>query len=414
MVLNKRAKILTGMLPLAFMLIAFGFCKFINFFNNKSDAVYNNSAVKSSETDQTTSQNSTCSLNDMRGLWVPFMDLEINSDENVQEKFEAKFKEIITQAKNHKINTLIVHVRSHSDAFYPSKLFPMSHIFTGNQGSKLSFNPLKYMIDEAHKNRLKFHAWINPLRIKSKTSPKQLSQNNPYFRLNSENYTIIHTGGICYNPGFEETQNLIVDGIKEIVENYSVDGIHFDDYFYPEKKDTLSPDKAFEKYIQTEKNPITELEWRKKSINDLISKTYKTIKQINPYIQFGISPPGIISKCYDEGADVKLWTSQDGYLDYICPQLYWSIDFKEMPFEKAATNWKNIIKNPKIKLYSGLAIYKIGTDCDKNTWKNQNDIIKKEINILKNLRYDGFALYSSKYLNLPETKEELTNFLSVI
>ncbi len=408
---KKSIKFLTALFPLSFMIVSFALCKFIKVLNKKNDSPALNSRIEVSESSKISSDNIE---EEMHGVWVPYIDLELNSTEDIQKKFENKFNAIINQAKHNKINTLIVHVRSHSDALYPSKIFPWSHIFTGTQDSEISFDPLKYMVEESHKNGLKFHAWINPLRVKSKTVPSQLSKKNPYFKLNSEKYTLNHKEGIYYNPGFVEVQNLIIDGIKEIIENYDVDGIHFDDYFYPPKKDIISCDSSFEEYVKTEKNPMTEYEWRQKNINELIQKTYQIIKQTNSTIQFGISPPGIISKCYEVGADVKLWISQKGYVDYICPQVYWSIDFNEMPFEKTAKEWKSIEKNPEIKIYSGLALYKIGTDLDKNTWKNKNDIIKNEIQILRSLGYDGFILYSSKYLNCNQTEHEIKNYLSVV
>lgn len=405
---KKHTSFFSALLPLVFCFAVLGSCKIINYYKKRN---IENTPPKTSQISNTVYDDS---QEEMRGLWVPFIDLEINSNENTQQKFENKFQNIISKAKNHKINTLIVHVRSHGDALYPSKIFPWSHLLTGKQGIAPSFDPLKYMVKESHKNNLRFHAWINPLRIKSKTCPNELSKENPCFKNDFEKHTITHVDGVCYNPGCSEIQNLVIEGVKEIVENYNVDGIHFDDYFYPEKQNAITKDLLFEEYSKKEKNPVNESEWRKNNITEIVKKTYQTIKQVNPNIQFGISPPGIIEKCYKEGADVNLWLTNEGYLDYICPQIYWSIDFEEMPFEKTALKWKNIKHNPNIKIYSGLALYKIGTDLDKNTWKNSNDIIKKEVQILRNLNYNGFVLYSSKYLDCPETEIELKNLSSII
>lgn len=412
----KRIKICKGLLSLTLVLSIFGICKIVKLLNDENynkcnglDTQINNTSQKSP--DQSESE-------EMRGLWVSFVDLEINSSEDTQQKFENKFQDIIKQAKKNKINNLFVHVRSHGDALYPSKIFPFSHILTGKQTETMSFDPLKYMLEESHKNGLKFHAWINPLRVqlrvKDKISPKELCEKNPYFKFDSKKHMIYHTGGICYNPAFEEVQKLVVDGVDEIVKNYDVDGIHFDDYFYPEKRFTTSSDIAFEEYLKTEKNPMTEGSWRQKHINELVQKVYKSIKEINPKVEFGISPVGVIANCYKQGVDVKRWLSEKGYVDYVCPQIYWSTDFEVMPFEKTAKNWKNIQKNSEVKLYCGLALYKVGTDCDENTWKNQSDILKREVEILRKFGYNGFALFSSRHLNFPETQTELKNFLSIM
>lgn len=408
----KHIKIYKSLLSVALVLSVFGACKAIKVLNDENYNKCSGLVTQVNDTEQKSLvQNES---EEMRGLWISFMDLEVKSNENTQQKFEDKFQNIINQAKKHKINNLFVHVRSHGDALYPSKIFPWSHTLTGEQGVNPSFDPLKYMIEKSHENGLKFHAWINPLRVKTSSAPTKMCENNPYFRFDSKKHMIYHTGGICFNPAFEEIQNLVTDGVKEIVENYDVDGIHFDDYFYPEKKFTTSSDSAFGEYLKTEKNPMTEYSWRQKNINDLIKKVYQSVKEINPNVEFGISPSGIISHCYEQGADVKRWFSEKGYVDYVCPQIYWSTDFQVMPFERTAKEWKNIQKNSEVKIYSGLALYKVGTDRDENTWKNQSDVLKREVEILRKFGYNGFALFSSRYLEFPETQTELKNFISIM
>lgn len=350
------------------------------------------------------------SADKMTGVWVPYMDLDMSlSNGNNEKKFKEKFQNIITEAKKFGINAVIVHVRSHGDAMYPSKIFPWSHLITGTQGTDPGFDPLSYMIKTAHENGLKFHAWINPLRIQTKTYPKKLSPDNPYFKLGSEKYFIKHTDGICYNPAYTETRKLIIDGVKEIVQNYNVDGIHFDDYFYPEEKNFTSKDCAYDEQLKSGEKKLSLQDWRKKNINSLVSETYKSIKAINSNVLFGISPAGNMEKCHEAGADVNLWASNKGYVDYLCPQIYWSLDYSEMPFEKTAVKWKNILKSNNVKLYSGLALYKAGTDADKSTWKSKNNILASEFKIIQKLNYDGMILYSWSFLNNPSTKEETDN-----
>ncbi len=413
MIKVKRARLLTFSLSIVFIVMVLSLCKYLNINKNVYAPTFSKTQVKNPNSPVSSSSVSSSPVfydNKMVGVWVPYMDLGVNSLINTEEKFKEKFQNIINESKKHHINTLIVHVRSHGDAMYSSKIFPWSHLLTGIQGANPGFDPLSYMVKASHENGLKFHAWINPLRIRLKTQPEKLSDNNPYFKLGSEKYFISHTDGICYNPAYPEVKKLIVDGVKEIAQNYNVDGIHFDDYFYPEEKNMTSKDCAYEEYLKNSKEKLNLQNWRKQHINALIKEAHATVKSVNSKILFGVSPSGNIKECYEAGADVKLWASENGYIDYLCPQIYWSINFPEMPFEKTANEWKNILKNSKIKLYSGLALYKVNSDLDAGTWKNCNNVLEKELKIIKNLNYDGLILYSWNFLNASHTKEEIINF----
>lgn len=332
------------------------------------------------------------------GLWVSYMDLNVSGSENFQEAFKKRFDEIIEKSKKFGVNNIYAHVRPFCDSLYPSKVFPFSHLLTGKQGKDPNFDPLKYMVEASHNNNMKFHAWINPLRVKLKNLPETLADSNPYYKFKSS-YFLNSENAICFNPGYEETRKLISDGAKEIAENYDVDGIHFDDYFYPESLSVK--DYAFEE--SGEKDLIS---FRKKSISLLINEVYTAVKSANPKIKFGISPLGNIEKCNLAGLDV-LQICKSKSVDYICPQLYWSLDYKAMPFEKAAMTWKNALKNTGVELFAGLALYKLGTDLDEGTWKNDKEILPKEIDILKNLDYKSVVLYS--YSQLDFSKEEILN-----
>ena len=349
--------------------------------------------------------------NNFLGLWVSYIDLEIKDTQNAENTFKAKFDHILDKSKEYNINNIFVHIRPFSDAFYPSKIFPWSHLLTGVQGMNPGFDPLKYMIDKSHQENIKFHAWINPLRVKLSSYPKELSEANVLHKLSSEKF-LESSQGICLNPAYEETQNLVTEGIKEIITNYDIDGIHFDDYFYPEIAYLKSKDCAYEKNSQSNQDINI---WRKNAVTNLIKKVYNQIKSINPKIRFGISPPGNLKKCECAGVDISSLCSKNSpCVDYICPQIYWSLNYKEMPFEKTANLWKSILKESPVELYGGVALYKIGTDLDSGTWQGDKDILSKEITILENLEYQGAAIYSYKQLEVecPELlslKEKLKN-----
>lgn len=335
------------------------------------------------------------------GAWVTYMDLNISDSENTESSFKSRFENVIEKSKKFHVNDLYVHVRPFCDSLYPSKIFPWSHLLTGTQGKDPAFDPLKYMIEISHKNGIKFHAWVNPLRVKLKNMPTELSSENPYYKLGSFKYFLESEGTICLNPGYEETQNLVLEGIKEIVSNYEVDGIHFDDYFYPESTEI--------KDCAAEENQVSDIiAWRKKCITKLIESTHSAVKSANKNIAFGISPLGNNEKCHTMGIDAQELCKTKA-IDYICPQLYWSLKYKVMPFEKAAKIWQEMTKNTGVKLFGGLALYKIGTELDDKTWQDDKNILPKEIDILEKLGYNGAILYS--FGQLDESKEEISNLL---
>lgn len=376
-----------------FLMSVISICKYINAHKNRIPLDSSKPTSNISEKSETSPKNK----QKMVGAWVSYLDLNICSRENTEQKFIKTFENILSTAEAHKINTLIVHVRPYSDALYKSDFFPWSHLLTGIQGENPGFDPLEYMVKSCHKKNIKFHAWVNPLRIQANGSPKNLSANNPCHN-QPESHLIKTSIGTYYDPFYKETRDLITSGIEEIVKNYDVDAIHFDDYFYPE--DYEIPEKEYSSS-------------KKESVNLLISEVNQKIKSINPNVEFGISPPGNIKKCQKIGADPKTWLEKK-YVDYICPQLYWSIDCPQMPFEKAANEWKKISENTSQKIYAGLALYKIGTDLDEKTWNSSGTILSQEFKIIKSLNFDGIMLYSINFLNNAICQAEIKNLMQEI
>ena len=389
----KYKKIISMAISVLFLTSVVSICKYINAHKNKAidNSFEHTNSLKKSEITEENSKN-------MVGAWVSYLYLNICSKENTKQKFIENFENILSTAENYKINTLIVHVRSHSDALYKSDFFPWSHLLTGVQGENPGFDPLEYMVKSCHQKNIKFHAWVNPLRIQANNSPKEMSENNPYYK-QSNDHIIKTSNGIYYNPSYKETRDLVASGVEEIVKNYDVDAIHFDDYFYPEDKEIL----------EKKDNDLS----KKESVNLLISEVHDKIKSINPNVEFGISPPGNIKKCQEIGADPKTWLNKK-YIDYICPQLYWSINCPNMPFEKAANDWKKISANISQKIYAGLALYKIGTELDEKTWNFSDNILEEEFKIIKKLNFDGIMLYSINFLKSEACKAEVNNLMNKI
>lgn len=347
---------------------------------------------------------------EMRGVWVSYMELTMeNEKDKSQKRFTEKFEEIAENCKNLGYNTLVVQVRPFCDALYKSDYFPWSHILTGEQGKNPNYDPLKIICDVCREKNLNIHAWINPYRISTQNSPSELSENNPYVKDSSVGFKT--QSGTYLDPSNENARRLIIDGIKEIVSNYDIDAIQFDDYFYPADMGS-EDDTQYKEYINgCENESMTLEEWRKANVNLLISEVYLHIHSIKNNVEFGISPQGNINNNDKLFADVQLWCTTRGYIDYICPQIYFSLDNPALTFEDSLQSWCELEFASNVNLYVGLAGYKAGTDDDEGTWLNDDNILAQEYNIIcENEKTNGLMMYSYASLFSDDGKKEMENF----
>ena len=347
---------------------------------------------------------------EMRGVWVSYMELTMeNEKDKSQKRFTEKFEEIAENCKNLGYNTLVVQVRPFCDALYKSDYFPWSHILTGEQGKNPNYDPLKIICDVCREKNLNIHAWINPYRISTQNSPSELSENNPYVKDSSVGFKT--QSGTYLDPSNENARKLIIDGIEEIVSNYDIDAIQFDDYFYPADMGS-EDDTQYKEYINgCENESMTLEEWRKANVNLLISEVYLRIHSIKNNVEFGISPQGNINNNDKLFADVQLWCTTRGYIDYICPQIYFSLDNPALTFEDSLQSWCELEFASNVNLYVGLAGYKAGTDDDEGTWLNEDNILAQEYNIIcENEKANGLMMYSYTSLFSDDGKKEMENF----
>lgn len=353
---------------------------------------------------------------EMRGVWVSYMGLSMeNGSSKTQKAFEDKFTEIAQKCRESGFNTLIVQVRPFCDALYKSNYFPWSHILTGTQGENPQYDALQIMCNICKENNLKIHAWINPYRVSSNETPKKLSDNNPYIK-NSE-IGIKTDNGIFLDPSNETAQQLICDGVKEIAENYDVDGIQFDDYFYPTEDESFDK-KQYVAYIEKygKENSMSLDNWRMQNVNTLICKVYRTIKSVDSSVEFGISPQGNIGNNDGLYADVKSWCTCKGFADYICPQIYFSLENPALTFEDCLNSWTSLDFDENVKLYVGLGGYKAGNgEYDEETWLLSDSILADEYDILRNNKsVRGFMLYSYNSLEDDTAKKEINNLINAL
>lgn len=342
---------------------------------------------------------------ELRGVWLSFYEISEICKGKTEEEYAKSAEEIIKSISENKLNTVFFQVRCFSDALYESSVFPSSRYIAEKEGAEISFDPLKIFIELAAEYDIAVHAWVNPLRISYTTDISELSEDNPAKRLYDEDEDlsslIICEKGIYYNPADAAARKVILSGVKEIVENYNVAGIQFDDYFYPECED-INDAIHYNSYKENN-GQMTLPEWRKANVSSLISSVYNLIKSYNEALVFGVSPSANLKKNEKICADVKLWCEEEGFVDYLMPQVYYGFENETMPFTETVNEWLSITKNEGVKLYFGLAAYKCGeTDENagngKNEWREKTDILSRQYEYLKlSNDFSGVSLYSYSY-----------------
>lgn len=335
---------------------------------------------------------STRAKEEMRGLWVASV-LNIDypskatTDPNI---LKEEAIDILNQADNLGLNAIFLQVRPTADAFYPSSYFPWSKYLTGRQGLAPDnyFDPLEYWIEEGHKRDIEIHAWINPYRITKKTKSENahdwdgLSDDHPAKKY--PNLVVEHSdGNLYFNPGEPEARKLIIAGAMEIVNNYDIDGIHFDDYFYPGKE--FDDENTFKAYGS---GFASKEDWRRENVNTLLRDLKNSIKSVKDNVRFGISPFGIWkNKSSDElgsdtrglesysahYADSRAWVKGE-YIDYITPQIYWNIGYEIADYQKLLNWWADVVKGTNVELYVGHAAYRTGSSKESSPWYGASEI----------------------------------------
>lgn len=333
-----------------------------------------------------------------RYVFISYIDYSYlkGKDENI---LKEEINKMVLNIKENNFNGIILQVRAFSDAIYYSKIFSPSLHIVNNENDKLKLDMLDYFIKLSHENNIKLIAWINPYRIRSNNDISSISGNNIVNKyLNTSSVEI--KNGIYFNPAKDEVLDLIIKGVLEIVKNYDVDGILYDDYFYPSKTCDLNDYKLYKI-----NGGLKSLEdFRRDNINKLIRKTYEKIKEVKSDVLFGISPSGNMNNNYNaEYLDIN-YLIENKIVDFIMPQIYYGFDNTNLPFVNTVNSWSNLVKDTNIKFYVALALYKSGLE-DKyakvgiNEWINNNDIISKQIIVSRNTyNYEGFSIFRYDYL----------------
>ncbi len=342
-------------------------------------------------------------IEEKRAIYVSYIELQKYIKGKTVEDAKKNIDNMIDNIADFHFNMILLQVRSFSDAIYESKYFPWCNCVTDSNTSP-GFDILDYFIKKSHCKNIELHAWVNPYRISNKTDTSLLPKDSYALKFLESGDAKVLDNGIFYNPASSKVQKLIVDGITEIVENYQVDGIHFDDYFYP----SVEIDSSFyNDYLKTHKD-ISVSDYHLMNVNHLVEKVHEITKKHQ--VLFGIAPEGNIENNYTRNsADVYLWGSSDRYVDYLMPQIYYGFENEAKPFYEVLTTWEQLVSKSNVKLLPALAFYKINTE-DKyaksgiHEWMEHDDIIMRQVLLSRNKNhYDGFSIF--RYDNLFPNQE---------
>lgn len=333
-----------------------------------------------------------------RGIFISYIELSKYLNCKSKNAAEIIVDEMVNNVENLGFNEIILQVRSFSDAIYKSDFYPWSMVISSKEGVDPGYDLLEMFIEKCHKRNILLMAWINPYRIRNNEDISSISKDNLAFKyLNTNNVYI--NNGIYFNPSSDIVLDLIVSGVEEIVRKYDVDGILFDDYFYPNNEIDRQEYDEYLKYNEY----ISKEEYNLNVINNMVKSVYGVCKKYN--VKFGISPDGNVENNYNKVfADVKKWCSSNQYIDFIMPQIYYGFYNETRGFKKTIDEWESYVKDSDVNLRIALAFYKNGT-YDKwamsgsNEWIENNDIIMREIVLSRNLdKYDGFSLFRYDYI----------------
>ncbi len=378
----------------------------------------------------------------MRGVWLatvsrldwpPINSVNISNTAQRIRMQQQALTQKLDKLKSLGINTVFFQVKPDGTALWPSTILPWSETLTGTIGQDPGYDPLQFILDEAHKRGMKVHAWFNPYRVSTNTQPATVAALNRTLPLHPASVFVLHrewirTAGdrFVLDPGIPDVRDWITSIVAEVVAHYPVDGVQFDDYFYTETPGSrLNDSTTFQQYGQ---GFSTKADWRRNNTLQLIEQVSRTIKQLKPDVEFGVSPAGVWrnrsfdaagsdtrgAAAYDESfADTRRWVQQ-GLLDYIAPQIYWPFSRSAARYDVLAKWWADVVRPTHTRLYIGVALYKVG-EPSKNEpdWMVNGGVpeLKKQLDLNESMpQISGTILFREDYLNQPQTQQAV-NYL---
>ena len=344
-----------------------------------------------------------------RAVWVSYLEWAA-MDFSTEDAFRAGVVQLLDNCTGLGLNTVLAQVRPFGDALYRSTLFPWSHLCTGVQGQDPGFDPLDVLLQEAHTRGISVEAWVNPYRLRSSAAmPPNLADGN--LANAHPEWVCTVDEGLYLNPAEPAAADYVVQGVAELVQNYAVDGIHFDDYFYP------TTDESIDAAQFAASGAGNLAAWRRENVTALVRAVHDTVKAADPTLRFGISPQG--NPDNDENqqySDVTGWLASgggDAVVDYLCPQVYWGQGFAlhngstRFAFENIVPAWLAYPRAADVALYFGLGAYRVGVG---DGGSNENSLsgwstgraLADQVAFLREQGAGGWALYRYGSLFGPE------------
>lgn len=367
----------------------------------------------------------------LKGMWISQFDMDgvLKSGGRQRDKasFTVLFRTMVQKVKDDGFNAVFLQVRPYADSFYPSAYYPMSNYVTGAFGREADYDPFAIMVAQAKALGLQVHAWINPMRGMTTAQMASVPAGYPMKEWYGDaslksRYLPVVNNRIYLNPAYDQVRRLIAAGAGEIVRNYEVDGVHMDDYFYP-TKDAGFDAAAYAEY-QAGGGGMSLTDWRRGNLDAMVKGIYDEVKSVNPHVAFGISPAGNMSTVLDDHyANVNRWGREAGYVDYLCPQVYFGLRHQNYDFVKVCKQWNEITVNPAITLYVGMTLGKAQSGYDQYAgsgayeWRDNKDVIRRCLLTLPALqRCEGVIWFCYQYCYdpvtgtpVPETQQERDN-----
>ena len=344
-----------------------------------------------------------------RAVWVSYLEWAA-MDFSTEDAFRAGVVQLLDNCTGLGLNAVLAQVRPFGDALYRSSLFPWSHLCTGVQGKDPGFDPLDVLLQEAHTRGISVEAWVNPYRLRSSAAmPPNLADSN--LANTHPEWVCTVDEGLYLNPAEPAAADYVVQGVAELVQNYAVDGIHFDDYFYP------TTDESIDAAQFAASGAGNLAAWRRENVTALVRAVHDTVKAADPTLRFGISPQG--NPDNDENqqySDVTGWLASgdgDAVVDYLCPQVYWGQGFAlhngstRFAFENIVPAWLAYPRAADVALYFGLGAYRVGVG---DGGSNENSLsgwstgraLADQVAFLREQGAGGWALYRYGSLFGPE------------
>ena len=347
---------------------------------------------------------------EFKGVWVSYIELNALLKDATPAGAKAALDDMMDNCVSYGMNAVVFHVRANSDAYYASKLFQPAAAAAPLLED--GFDPLAHAVEAAHARCLELHAWINPYR---------LGRNPDYRAADIEDYFADESGSspvYWYVPTSAAVQKKILDGVREIVDNYAVDGIQYDDYFYPHGILPADEPASCEKAdYEASGGSLTVGDWRRTGVDALIAGTYRAAHRRAGCV-FGVSPSHDYEKTREQGyADTVKWLETAGYVDYLCPQIYFGFSHASSAFDGQVALWESFSPAAGVRLYVGLGIYKAGISPDRwagasgrTEWAGEGDVLERSVELLRRQNHvSGMLFYSYSFFE-PDTPRSLDSW----